>query len=110
MEKEKKAARASPNEAAVEFGIHVKEFSPEAAQQWGYTGTEEGVIVQRVIPGSQGDEAGLQPGDLIVEIDRKPVKTMRDYHDVLQGASMKDGILVLIYRGKSSFYLAVKEE
>ncbi len=110
VEEAEEVEREKSAEVATGFGIDVKELSPEDARRWGYPGSKEGVIISQVTPGTPADEAGLQPGDVIVEIDRVPVKTLRDYYKSLQGASVKEGILLLIYRGKSSLYVAVREK
>ena len=90
-----------------ELGIQVQEISPEAARHWGYTDLREGVIINRVLPGSPADEAGLQPGDVVAEIDRKPIRTLNDYYGLLKTASLEEGLLLLVYRGKSSLYIAL---
>jgi len=63
-----------------------------------------GIIVTNVIPGSPADEAGLRRGDVITEINKKPVKSLKDYDDATKSA--KGGVLVLTSRG----YAVVKEE
>ena len=93
---------------AVNLGIQVQELSPEAARHWGYTDLREGIIITRVLPESPAAEAGLQPGDVIVEIGHRTIKTLQEYHALLKEASVEAGVLLLIYRGKNSLYVALR--
>lgn len=94
-------------EKAIELGMQVQELSPETARHLGYTDSMEGVIVNQVLPGSIAGEAGLQRGDVIAEVDRTPVKTLKDYYSLLKEASVEEGILLLVFRGKNSLYVAL---
>ena len=107
VERAEEPALPETNNHAVDVGMQVQELSPEAARHWGYTDLKEGVIIKSVLPGSPAAEAGLQPGDMIVEINRKPIKTLTEYNALLKTASMEEGILLLVYRGKNSLYVAL---
>ena len=63
-----------------------------------------GVVVTNVVPGSPTDEAGLRRGDVITEMNKKPIKNLKDYDDATKSA--KGDVLVLTSRG----YAVVKEE
>ena len=92
------------------FGIQVAELTPESAPQWGYSPSERGVIISQIEPGSLADEAGLKTGDVIKEINRKPIKSIQDYRDSLKNTSTKKGILFFVNRNDNSLYVAVKEK
>ncbi len=57
----------------------------------------EGLIVTEVEPASKAAEGGLAAGDVIIEINRKNVKNIDDFHRVLE-RSRKDKVLLLVYR------------
>ncbi len=62
------------------------------------------MVVERVEPGSQAAEAGLQRGDVIVEIDRHPIKDTRSYEQEI--ARLKEGesaLLLVIRQGRALF-------
>ena len=61
-------------------------------------------MVVNVAPGSPADLAGIMRGDVIVEINKKPVKNTADYNSAIKSA--KGDVLVLTSRG----YAVVKEE
>lgn len=90
-----------------EFGFTVQTITPQIAESLGLE-RAEGVVITAVESGSPGDEAGLRRGDIILEIDRKPVRNLADYRKAL-GESKKDkGSLFLVRRGESTLFLALK--
>jgi serine protease Do len=68
---------------------------------------DNGAIVRGVRPGSPADTAGIKPGDVITEVDRRPVGTLEDFKRAVDGRA-KDGPLVLrIERDGAARYVAV---
>jgi serine protease Do len=63
--------------------------------------------VTRVEPESPAAEAGIQPGDVIQEVNRKPVKNVEDFAQKVEKAKDKDSILLFIQRGQNSLFAAV---
>ncbi|MCS7197193.1 MAG: trypsin-like peptidase domain-containing protein [Candidatus Bipolaricaulota bacterium] len=62
------------------FGLKVQALTPELARQLNLPSTAEGVVISEVQPGSRAFWAGLQVGDLIIEINRQPIKTLDDWN------------------------------
>jgi len=61
-------------------------------------------VIQRVMPGSPADNAGLQRGDVITEVNRKPVKSAADVQRALSDVANGGDALVLVYsNGGSTF-------
>ena len=54
---------------------------------------ETGVVVTQVEPGSPAAEAGIQTGDVIREVNRKPVKDVEDFVQKLEKAKEQDNFL-----------------
>jgi serine protease Do len=67
------------------------------------------VIVTDIQPGSPGESADLRAGDIIVEINKKPVRNAADFKELMKKASLKDGIVVLVKRENVTFYGVMKE-
>ncbi len=49
-------------------------------------------------------------GDVIREINRKPVRSVEDFERLVRGLSSKQGVLMLIMRGKATLFLSIKPE
>ena len=92
-----------------ELGLTVQRLTPQMAESLGLEKTE-GVVVTAVEPASAADEAGIRRGDIIVEVDRKPVRTVDDYKKSIAGARKGRGVLFLVRRGESTLFLALKPQ
>ena len=87
------------------LGISVQNLTPEIARRLRLK-TEAGVLVTRVEGGSPAANAGIQTGDVIREVNRKPVK---DADDLVQKIEQADqsSILLLVQRGQNNMFAAV---
>src|SRR5207244_10809878 len=80
-------------------GLDGRELPPELARRFNLSrGSQGGVVVARVADGSPAGEAGVQVGDVITEVNRKPIMTLRDFQNVTDKLSSKDPALVLVHR------------
>jgi S1-C subfamily serine protease len=52
---------------------------------------------------------GLQEGDVILEINRKKIETLKDFEKAMKDANLEKGILLYIHRKGNSFYLPFKK-
>jgi len=103
---EKLAARNRPREQQEEeFGIRVSDLTPEIRQRFNMDETS-GVIVIGVEDGSKGDEADVRVGDIIKEINRRPVKNIGDYEAVLNQLSSGESVNMFIRRQNAGFLVA----
>lgn len=68
----------------------------------------QGVLVTDVEPDSEAERAGLMPGDVIREINRKPVTSLKDYERAASDLKKGQNVLVLINRRGASLYLSAK--
>ncbi len=89
------------------LGLGVREITPEMAQQYGLS-RESGVIVVQVNPNSPAAEAGLIPGDIILEIDRQPVPDLESFREKIEKFGEGDTILLLIKRKGATLFVALK--
>lgn len=79
------AATDAPQEDE-RLGLLVRPLTAEVAERFGYE-DEEGVIISRVNRGSRAARAGLQRGDLIVEVNRVSIESLDDYETALEDAT-----------------------
>jgi serine protease Do len=88
-------------------GIEVRNLTPEAARQLGLNRNDKGVVITRVDPGSVADEVGLQRGDLIVEVNRKPVRDTDDYDELISKIGKDEAVLLLINRQGRTMFVTI---
>jgi serine protease Do len=89
------------------LGLSVQPLTAEAAEQLGLKGVH-GVLVGAVTPGSPAEDAGLQRGDLIKEVNRKPVSSPAEFEQAVRGAGKNAAIALLVQRGQNSFFVAIQ--
>ncbi|MBI5598306.1 MAG: DegQ family serine endoprotease [Deltaproteobacteria bacterium] len=106
---EEKAVEEEAGEPAAgeKLGIFVKDLTPEVAERMGIE-TTEGVLVHSVKRDSPAYDAGIRRGDIIGEINRRPVRNVKEYGAEMKTAAKKDVVLFLVKRGAGTLYVTVK--
>jgi serine protease Do len=89
-------------------GVEVQNLDRQIARELGLNGKVQGVVVVNVEPDSQADRAGLAQGDVIREINRHPVKSVRDYEKIAVALKKDQQALLLINRRGTSLFITVK--
>lgn len=84
----------------------VNNITPELKKEFDIR-ESKGVVVVSVDPGSPADDAGIQPGDVIREVNRMPVKDNRDYERAMTKTAKGNQSLLLIKRGGQNFYVSL---
>jgi serine protease Do len=107
LKEEKREARETP-ETEKTYGLVVQNITPEIARHLNLK-DRRGVIVTDIQPGSPAESADLRAGDIIVEINKKPVRNVADFKELMKKGSLKDGIVVLVKRENVTFYGVMKE-
>ncbi|MDZ4347863.1 MAG: DegQ family serine endoprotease [Candidatus Binatia bacterium] len=92
-----------------ELGLSVQRLTPQMAESLGLDKTE-GVVVTAVEPGSAADEAGIRRGDVLMEVDRKTIRSLDEYKKAIAGIRKGRGVLFLVRRGESTLFLALKPQ
>jgi serine protease Do len=101
------AGGGSTNE---DVGLAVQTLTPELAENLGIDRSLKGVVVTQVDPGGPAGEAGMRRGDVILEVNRTPVKDVSAYKKQLGAAGKGKSILFLVRRGDNTIFLAVKPQ
>jgi serine protease Do len=105
-EKETAAQDEERDGKNVDLGMQIQEIPDEA--QEGYDADIHGVYVYRVVPGAPASDGGIQEGDVIMELDRKEIRNVARYRQLLREKKSGDTLLVLVRREEGSKYLTVK--
>ena len=105
---EQRAAASSQMESPeTNLGMQIAPITPEIQNELGIR-DKAGLVVINVAPGSPADDGGIQPGDILKEINHRPVKSVSDYNDALGKTERNKPILLLMKRGGQTFYVSIK--
>ncbi len=91
------------------LGVTLQPVTPQIAKQLGLESDSEGLVVTEQDPNGSAAEAGIARGDVILEINRKPVNTVADVKTALDAAGTKPMLLLISRRGQT-IYLTVKPQ
>jgi serine protease Do len=84
-------------------GLTVDTLTPQLARRLGISERISGVVITDVGPGSPAERAGLARGDVIEELNRKPVSSLREFEQVVLGLGDRPVLLLISRNGKTSF-------
>jgi len=86
------------------LGLAVGDLTADARQQIHAPEQVQGVLVQSVRPESPADDAGLQPGDVILEVNRKPASSASAFVDEVHNTPEGKDVLLLVWsKGNASY-------
>jgi serine protease Do len=88
-------------------GLVVEDLDRETAMELGLNG-KRGVVVTRVGPDSGAEKAGLLPGDVIREMNRQPITSVKDFEKVSSDVKKGGHVLILVNRHGNSLFLSAK--
>ncbi len=107
--KEEQLAAMAPSSAKSKLGIDIQQLNPALARKFGIK-DDKGVVITGVEPDSPGEAAGLQPGDLILEIDRTKVATVNQARRALEKTRPDEPTVVLVKRDGETRYVVIRSE
>ncbi len=90
------------------LGLGLADLSGDARQQLQAPSDLHGALVETVRPGSPAEDAGLQPGDVITEVDRKPAASASDFVSQVHNAPDGKDILLLVWSHGNSSYRVLR--
>jgi serine protease Do len=103
---ETKEAAAKPEQEPAKLGLSVEPVTPRVARELGLKETH-GLVVRAVDDDSPAAEAGIQAGDVIVEVDRQPVRSAGDMRRRLEEHAKGTPVLMLVRRGEASLFVTI---
>lgn len=107
LEEEESLARyGRRGERGGDLGIDVDTITSREAREYGYP--RAGVVITRVRRGSVAEEAGLRRGDMILEINRTPVRNTDEFGRIFSRLRSGDSVLLLIWRNDQEFLVSLR--
>lgn len=89
------------------LGLTVDDLDANSARQLNIPSTN-GAIVTDVEPGSPADRGGVRPGDVVREINRKPVNNVSELQSAIAGLQSGSTVLLLVIRQGQPMFLALE--
>lgn len=99
----------APVTLGVTLGVEIREITPDLVNQYALKRTS-GVVIVGISAGGPADQAGLRPGDVVLEINRGKVKSLNDWEEVLSGVQPGETVLLLIDRGGRTYFVPLRAE
>jgi serine protease Do len=88
--------------------LDVRELNEELASRYGLKTSERGVVVVGVKSGSTAEEMGVREGDIILEVNRKTVSSLKSYEQAASGFTKDQAVLLLLKRKGQTIYLTLR--
>jgi serine protease Do len=107
LNEEQLAASEQADSLNKSLGLEVQDLTPEIAAALGIT-DKHGVLVTGVEPYSPAAYAGLRKGDLILEVNQKPVRDVKDLLNELKGKKAKSTVSFFIKRDGRTRFLGLR--
>ncbi len=88
-------------------GVTVAPLDDQTRQKFGIADDlHQGVVVTDVEPGSAAGDMGLQKGDVVLELNKQPIKSVGDFEKA--AGQSESSALLLVYRQGTTLYLAMR--
>jgi serine protease Do len=106
LEDESVTKVAAEGDGKGKLGLALQPLTPPMARELGLK-VKEGVLVRDVVEGGRAAEAGIRAGDVIVEVDRRPVRTIEDFKARLEKQAKDQPVVMLVNRDGQTMYVAI---
>jgi serine protease Do len=88
------------------FGFTVDNIKPEWRKQFDIA-AKAGVVVIQVEADDLADDAGIEPGDVIREVNKKTIKDLNDFKKAMEQIKSNENVIFLLSRDDQSFYVSI---
>ena len=88
------------------LGLKVEENSKALARRYGLA-TNRGLVVTEVHRGSAAAAAGIEPGDVLRQVNSAPVDDPDQYREALLAASQRETVVLLVQRGRVGYHVSL---
>ena len=94
-------------QSSQKLGLSVQSLTPDLAKELKYEG-DHGVLIANVTAGSAAEDAGMQRGDLIKEVNKKEISSVGDFNKAVKNINKGDTAAFLVRRGANTFYVGLQ--
>jgi serine protease Do len=105
---------SSPEKGPVEkesepWGVATQDLPDQLRTVTTAVGHPQGVWISSILPDSPAMEAELEPGDIILEINRQPVHSLQEYHQLILKTRLDPSLVLLISRSQGTRIFILKK-
>lgn len=94
---------SEPKSNTGSLGLAVQPITPALAQQLGLNIETQGLVVTDIDPSGPAADLGIQPGDVIEQVNQQPVRTIAELRDAVQRSGRAPVLLLVNHRGTTVF-------
>ncbi len=88
-------------------GVSVQALTPDLRQQLQVPEGTQGVVITDIDPDSQAAGAGLEQGDIILQVNRQPVSTVGQFNNAIRAGASRQSTLLLVRNAQGTRFVAV---
>jgi len=92
------------------IGVGIADLTPAVRQQIDAPESLKGAVIQQVRPGSPAEEAGLQPGDVVLEVNRRATTSAEQFAKAVKENQAGKDLLLLVWSKGNASYRTVHPE
>jgi serine protease Do len=92
-----------------ELGLRVQRITPETVRRLGLS-SAKGVLVVEVQAGGPADQVGIEPADVIREVNQRAVSNVKEFERATRQGRRGDRILLLVQRGDNAVFFAMRRK
>jgi len=92
------------------IGVGIADLTPDVRQQIDAPESLKGAVIQQVRPGSPAEEAGLQPGDVVLEVNRRATTSAEQFANAVKANQAGKDLLLLVWSKGNASYRTVHPE
>ena len=104
----KSPKRSEDKEQGDLLGLSVQDLTPQLARRAQVEAGTKGAVIVDVAQDSPGADAGLEPGDVVVEVNRRAVASAADYRNASKSVKKGETALLRIRHGQTTQYVPVR--
>jgi serine protease Do len=92
-----------------DFGLYVEDITPQMISQYRLQ-SEQGVVVTKVQRNSPADRVGMEPGDIIRQVDEIQITNLTDFQKAMVEANQHLSVVFLVQRRSRGYYITLERQ
>ena len=108
--REDESEENSEEESGALAGLVVRELTPDLARHFGFEENDKGVVVVKIETAGKLFEAGIRPGDIILQINQKNITSLEEYKKIASKIKARERLLLLLRRKGQDLFVTVRPE